>query len=100
MLIPVGNFISALTVAAAEEDPPLVVPVPDEALEAALEVALVVAAALALADDVLDLLELPQAAIPPATKTAQAQPTTRCQNMLLISLVSLRMPWTRKPTLV
>jgi hypothetical protein len=96
MLIPVGNFISALTVAAAEEDPPLVVPVPDEALEAAL----VVAAALALADDVLDLLELPQAAIPPATKTAQAQPTTRCQNMLLISLVSLRMPWTRKPTLV
>jgi hypothetical protein len=94
-LIPVGNFISALTVAAAEEDPPLVVvPVPDEALEVALEVA----AALALADDVLDLLELPQAAIPPATKTAQAQPTTRCQNVLLISLVSLRMPWARKPT--
>jgi hypothetical protein len=88
-LIPVGNFISALTVAAAEEDPPLaVVPVPDEALEAALEVALEVAAALVLADDVLDLLELPQAAMPPATKTAQAHPTTRCQNLLLISLVS------------
>jgi hypothetical protein len=95
-LIPVGNFISALTVAAAEEDPPLVVPVPDEALEVALEVPL----AGALADDVLELLELPQAAIPPATNTAQAQPTTRCQNVLLISLVSPRTPWARKPTLV